>query len=428
MPTTVLSEDDKSWWKLEKPEWKTVLKSTGKQFKADGVTTLSASVTLRIVLSLVPALIAGIAIAAQVISTSDIRELVTSAGSVVPGDAQDFVTDTVDQAIMSLQDQGLVALVISIGVGLFAASSAAVQLIKSLNVAYDKEEKRGFIGQRTASLAVIGALVLALIGMFVAIVLGPSLLELIVPASIINSPLNILITIGRFVAAVLILMVFFGFTFWFGPSRERPKLRFFTPGAVFGVIGWLLLSYLFSLYVRLAGNYSATYGAVAGIVVLLVWLNYSFTVLLMGAELDSELERYTAKRRAARAVASVKSGGAVPSGVTPASALPTGEPVDQAGVEGAEPPDPVAAAHGPDLDTDLDRVTDDMPRHPGLVGAAVHPATPSAVGSRPPTPPADGAGGAASAPAAPSPGVLMGAARKTSGAGLAAIIWGRLRD
>ncbi|MEE8601655.1 YihY/virulence factor BrkB family protein [Euzebya tangerina] len=384
---------EESFWKIGKENWKTVLKSTGKQFASDQVATLSASVTLRIVLSLVPALIAAIAIGAQVISTADIEELVSSANSIVPGEsAQDFVSNTVQDAIASLQDQGLSALLISIGAGLFAASSAAVQLIKALNVAYDVEENRGFIGQRFASLAVIGALVLALAGMFVAIVLGPSLLELVLPANIIESPLNILITLGRFVAAVLILMGFFGFAFWYGPDRERPKLRFLSPGAVSGVIGWLVLSYLFSLYVRTAGSYNATYGAVAGIVVLLIWLNYSFIVLLMGAELDSELEKFIEQRRIERSLTAI--------------------PGSESEMVGSLPAAPRDAPT-------LDDVSPDMPRHPELM-AASRPATRSEDEADPDQ--------VDTGAAAPSPAVLMGAARKTSGASIAAALWGRMRD
>ncbi|MGI9017218.1 MAG: YihY/virulence factor BrkB family protein [Euzebya sp.] len=369
MTTINNGSQTESWWKLGSAGWKAVLKNAGGEFKSDEVAYLSAVVTLRIVLALVPGLIAAVAIAAQVISTEDIRSLVTSAGDIVPSSAQGFVTDSLDKAIKGLAEKGIPALAVSIAVGLFTASSAAAALIYALNKAYDADEGRGFVGQRVASLGVIGGLVLALIGMFIVIVLGPTLLETLLPQQILDSPLSILITLGRYVAGITVLMLFFGFTFWFGPNRDRPKLRFLTPGAVLGVIGWLVLSYLFSLFVRLAGNYSATYGAFAGVIVLLVWLNYSFIVLLMGAELDHEIDKYLQRRQ-------------------PVAAAPAIAPV-----------------------LDPDTVTQDMPRHPGLMAATGDPDDEAA----------DQVAG---------PGRwrirLRGAAARTSGARLASTLWGKL--
>ncbi len=373
-----------SWWDLSKEEWKAVLRSTLAEFKADKVPNLAAVVTLRLVLALIPGLIAGIAIAAQVISTEDIQRMVTSAGSVIPGSARAFVVDTLDGAISGLQEKGTIPLVISILAGLFAATGAAGALIEALNAAYDVEEGRGFVGQRVTALAVIAALALALIGMFVAIVLGPTLLELLLPQEVLDSPLSLLITLGRYVAGITILILFFGFAFWFGPNRDRPALHFLSPGAVIGVIGWLLLSWLFGIYVSVAGSYSATYGTFAGPIVLIVWLNYSFTVLLMGAELDHELNRMHPLEGDATAVA--------------------GEDPDASDPDTSDPDtwDPEPA--------DLDAVDPDMPRHPGLVPPADDAQEDPDVGLRGPV---------------PTP-VLVGAARHTPGGKVAGRLWGRI--
>lgn len=366
--------EDRSWWRLGKDGWKAVLKSTFKEFGKDEVSNLSAVVTLRIVLSLVPSMIAAVAIAAQFVSTADIQAFVDSAGDVIPDSSREFVAEQLASILDELRRGSVGA--IGVAAGVFAASGAAVALMGALNKAYDTEEQRGFVGQRLGSLVVLLALVLALTGMFVAIVLGPSLLELIVPERILDSPLSVLITLGRYLVALGILILFFGFVYWFGPNRDRPRLRLMTPGAVIGVSGWLLLSYLFSIYTRVSGSYSATYGVFAGIIVLLIWLNYSFQVLLMGAELDHEIELYL------RAQA-------------------------QQDLAGARRLPPEA---GP---TDLDAVESDMPRHPGLVAAAKasgdHEDPPATTG---PVPPRQ---------------VLLGAASKTPGAGVAAALWTRLR-
>ncbi|WP_108666118.1 YihY/virulence factor BrkB family protein [Euzebya rosea] len=374
--TTAQALDERSWWKLGGDGWRTVLRNTGQEFKADEVSNLAAVVTLRIVLALVPSLIAAVAIAAQVVSTADIEAMVAAAGDLIPGSARDFVEDALQTALENLKEDGTVALIISIGAGLFAASGAAAALINALNKAYDRKEDRGFVGLRLTSLGVIGALALALIGMFVAIVFGPTLLELVLPQEVLDSPLRLLIGLGRYVAAITILMLFFGFAFWFGPNRDRPRLRFLTPGAVLGVGGWLLLSFLFGLYVSFSQSYAATYGAFAGVIVLLVWLNYSFTVLLMGAELDHEIERYL--------TADATAGGDTGPDPTPAPAL--------------------------------DAVTADMPRHPGLVGTRHGSSVGTTQRDQGDDEPSDG--GLVVPP-------LQGVAAATPGAALAARAWRR---
>ncbi len=370
--------EGRSWWRLGREGWRTVLRNAGKEFSDDEVSNLAAVVTLRIVLSLVPSLIAGVAIAALVIDPGDIESFVASAEEFIPDSSQEFVTTQLADIIDQLGSGGVgIAGVLG---GLFAASGAAVALMHALNKAYDVGEERGFVGKRLASLGVIGALVLALAGMFVAIVLGPSLLELLLPAEILDSPLSILITLGRYVVGVGLLILFFGFVYWFAPNRDRPQLRLLTPGAVFGVVGWLLLSYLFSIYARVSGSYSATYGIFAGVIVLLVWLNYSFTVLLMGAELDSEIERHLRRTEPGR------------------------DDVDHDGV-------------GPD-GADPDEVTDDMARHPGLVGAGVAATAGPAAGEA-----SDGHATARGGGTSPK---LVGAAAHTPGAALAARLWARV--
>lgn len=280
-----------TWWRLGRDGWRAVLKSTAAQFKADQVPNLAALVTLRLVLALVPSLIAAVAIIAQVTSPADIERLVIAAEEFIPEQSREFVVDTLDNILDD--DSGGWASVIGVVVGLFAASSAAAALVKALNTAYGAGEGRGFVGQRLVSLAIVAAVVVTLAGMFLALVLGPSLMAWLLPEVLLDSPIRYLITIGRYMAAATLLALFFGLTFRLGPDRDQRRLHPLTPGAVLGVSGWLLLSYVFSLYIRIAGNF-AVYGAAAGVVILLIWMNYSFTVLLMGAELDHEIERYVA--------------------------------------------------------------------------------------------------------------------------------------
>ena len=368
---TAAAAAERSWWRLGRDGWIAVIRSTLREFKEDQIQLLAAAVTLRIVLALVPSLIAAVAIAAQFVSSDQITELVASAEEFIPPESQEFVTDQLNSILAELQ-RGEVG-VIGVLAGIFAASGAAIAIITALNNAFEVVETRKFVQLRLVSLAVVGALVLALAGMFASLVMGPTLIAGFVPDSVLDSPVRYLITIGRYLSAFLLLILFFGFLFWFAPNREeRPPLRLLTPGAAFGVLGWIVLSYLFSLYVGIAGGYSATYGAAAGIVVLLVWLQYSFTVLLTGGELNHEIERH----------------------LDGLAAVPVDGHTD-------------ADDDGRARTIDLDAVTEDMPRHAGLLAA-------SGNGS---DPPAEEVSEPVATPR------LVGAAAGTSGAGVAALVW-----
>ncbi len=293
MMQPMTDEGKHSLWRLSRRDWLAAFKATAREFKEDDVSVLSAAVTYRIVLSLVPSLIAAVAITALVIEPAQLQRLVNQLGDVVPESSLEFIRTRLDDVIDSLRS-GTVGIA-GVAGGLVAASSAAVVLIKALNRVYDVDDDRKLVRQRLVSLVVMASLVLAMAGVFVALVLGPSLVESLLPA-VLESPLRPLVTVGRYAAAVVVLIAFFGALYWIAPNRPDVPLTFLTPGAVLGVVGWLLLSFGFSVYVSNFGSYNQLYGAVAGIVVLLIWLNYSFIVLLMGAELNHEIEKLVLAR------------------------------------------------------------------------------------------------------------------------------------
>lgn len=281
-----------SWRNFDFHDWKTVLKKTLKEFGEDQLALLAASITLRLVLALVPSLIAAVAIAAQFVDAEEINALAARIQAFVPGEqTSDFIESRLADAIDALAN-GQVG-VLGVAVGLFAATGAAATLVAGLNAAWDVGPRQGLVKPRLYALGLVVALGLVLGIMIVALVLAPAFLSEVLPRDVAGSPLlRAAITIGRYASVVAILVLFFSFTFWFGPNRERPQFRLVSPGAVLGVAGWLLLSYLFSLYVRFAAV-GSTYGAAAGVFVLLLWLHYSFQVLLVAAELDSNIEKYT---------------------------------------------------------------------------------------------------------------------------------------
>ena len=281
-------------WHLSKRQWIDVLKATKQEMKHDDVPTQASAVALRIFLSIVPSLIAAVAIFGIVVDPMELGRILQDLRGAIPAAAATFIGDQLENVVES-DKNGLAAVIAVLG-GILAAVAAALQLVKALNRAYNVEETRGFVKLRVLALGICLALLLAVVGMFVALVVGPHLVEALLPAQLDTTPVRFLIGVARYTAAVVLLVLLFGFIFWVGPNRELPSFKWITPGAGIGVLGWVLLSVAFSIYTSLSSGYTATYGIFAGVIVLLVWLQLSFQVLLAGAEIDSELEKLRAGR------------------------------------------------------------------------------------------------------------------------------------
>ena len=181
------------------------------------------------------------------------------------------------------------SLVISVLVAIWGARSAMSTLITALNVAYAEEEKRGFIRFQVAAFGLTAAAIV-----FAAVALA---LIAILPAVISLLPLG---EFGRTLAAVLrwpilvlLMMVGLAALYRYGPSRAEPKWRWVSWGAVAATLLWLAGSALFSLYVSKFASYNKAYGSLGGVVVLQMWLYLSAFAVLLGAELNAEMEHQT---------------------------------------------------------------------------------------------------------------------------------------
>lgn len=278
---------------LSRAQWIAVLKAAKREASSDDLSSLAAGVAYRIFLSLFPALIAVVAIFRLVADPARLGEYVERARILVPDQAIGIVSTQLSRLLS--QDSGAagsIAIAAVLG-GLLAAIAAARAIMTALDRAYGVEAHRGFIRQHLVALVLTLALFLALIGLVVLLVFGPQITEWLLRPVLPHSDLEMLITVARYLAAIVLLVALFGFVYAVGPNRPRPPGRWMSPGAILGVAGWLGASYGFSIYTRVVGSYgsSGPYGAFGGVIVLLVWLQLSMLILLFGAEVNAELER-----------------------------------------------------------------------------------------------------------------------------------------
>lgn len=273
---------------LTRADYFQAFKNTLKEVKDDDVPGLAGGVAFKMFLSLFPSLLAAVAIFSIVVTPAELADWVSEARGILPKSALDFLTTQLEDLTAGEGSAGLAA-VLGVAAGIFAATSAAVSLMKALSRAYDVPETRKFVRQRLVGLALTVALVLTLTAIVLLLVIGRQVQEALLGS--LASPFDMMIAGARFLLALVVLVLLFAFVYWAGPNRDHPSWVWMSPGAVLGVVGWLAISGLFTVYAQNFGKYNETYGTIGGVIVLLLWLQLSMLAMLLGAEFNAEVER-----------------------------------------------------------------------------------------------------------------------------------------
>jgi membrane protein len=276
--------------------WKASLKRTMREAKEDRITLTAAGVAFYWFLSVFPLLIAAIGILALMqVGQSFVDSATNTLREALPEGAADVLTDAVSNA-SARTSGGLVAAIVAIVLALWSASSGMATAEEALDVAYDVPESRKFLKKRAVAF-VLMFLALLLGGVATALlVFGQPLGEAIADVVPLGGAFAVIWTIVRWALTVLAVMTLFAIFYYLGPNRQPPSWKWVSPGGVVAAIIWLAASVGFSLYVSsFGGSYAETYGSLAGVVVLMLWLFLSALALLLGAELNGELEREKAR-------------------------------------------------------------------------------------------------------------------------------------
>ena len=271
--------------------WKDVLARVKVEAKDDNVTLLAGGVAFFGLLALVPALVALVSLYGLVADPRDVERQVNDALGAAPTEVRDLVTQQLSSITGDAGSALGLAAIISIVVALWSASSGIANLITGINAAYDEDETRGFVKRRGLALAfTVGAIV------FLVIAFG---LIAVLPSVLADSGLGV---VGRIVAGVARWVVLLGamvvalaILYRYGPDRDEPRWSWVSAGALVATVLWLAGSALFAVYTANFAKYNETYGSLGAVVVVMLWLYISALAVLVGAEINAELERQTAK-------------------------------------------------------------------------------------------------------------------------------------
>ncbi len=271
--------------------WMDVAKRVKSEAKVDQVPLLAAGVAFFGLLAMIPALVALLSLYGLLAEPQDIRRQVDDALAAAPKEVREMIGQQLTSIQQSSQGTALLALIGGVVIALWSASSGVNHLIDAINVAYDEQETRGFVRRRGLSLL----LTLGAVGFLVFAFVGIAVVPAAAQAANLGAAGAVLVQIVRWVLLLGGLLVGLAVVYRYAPDRDAPKWAWASPGAIFAAVGWLAASILFSVYATNFGSYNETYGSLGAVVVVMMWLYLTALVIILGAELNCELERQTVR-------------------------------------------------------------------------------------------------------------------------------------
>jgi membrane protein len=271
----------RSWW--------SVLKRTVSEFRDDNLTDWAAALTYYAILSIFPALIVLVSIVGLA-GDSATQALLDNIQQLGAGPAQDIVSGAIRE-ISGSQGAAGVAFVIGLAAALWSASGYVGAFSRAANVIYEVEEGRPFWKLRPFQVALTLLLLLLVAFSAIAVVLSGPLADDVGDVLGVAGTAVMVWDLVKWPAIVLVVLTMVAILYYAAPNVRHPGFRWITPGGILAVVLWIAASIGFAFYVSNFGSYNKTYGSLAGVIVFLVWLWISNVAILLGAELNAELER-----------------------------------------------------------------------------------------------------------------------------------------
>jgi membrane protein len=275
---------------VPKKGWLDVFWRTKQQLEEDNLSIVAAGVAFYAFVAVVPALAVGIAVYALVADASDLAGQLQLLARVVPAEVMPMLEEQVTRIATDNTSAGISA-ALGVLIALYSSANATKAIMSGLNIAYDETEKRGFVKLSLMAIGLTFGMIIGLILAFGLLAVLPGVLDNLGLSGGAEMFLNVIrwpILIGLFMLGVASV-------YRYGPCREKAEWKWVSPGAIMAAVLWVIGSALFSLYVSKFGSYDKTYGSLGAVVVFLMWLYLTAYVILLGAELNSEMERQTVK-------------------------------------------------------------------------------------------------------------------------------------
>lgn len=271
--------------------WKDILWRVVSEISDDRVPLIAAGATFYLLLALFPALAAFVSIYGFVADPKTIADHIAYLGGVLPSGGLDLIRGQLESLAQQKTGALSFGFILGLLVALWSANNGIKTLFEAMNIAYEETEKRGFIKLNMIAFAfTLGAILISIVFIF-SVGVVPAALALLN----LGGWTEILIRVLRW--PVMLIAVAAGITliYRYGPSREKAKWRWLTWGAALATVVWIAASIGFSFYLENFADYNATYGTLGAVIGFMMWTWISVMILIVGAELNAEMEHQTAK-------------------------------------------------------------------------------------------------------------------------------------
>lgn len=274
---------------IPKLGWLDILFRVKQQVSRDNTALIAAGVAFYGLLALFPAIVSIISIWALMFDTQQITQQIAAISRVLPPEAAELVRQQAEQAGEGAGTGMNLAAIGGILLTLYSSSKGMKGLMEGLNIIYGEQEKRSLVKKTSITLALtLGAIVVTLVTLGTIIV---------IPATVallgLDNVTGTLINLARWPLLLIVAMLALAILYRYAPDRANPRWHWISIGSITAVLLWIAGSIGFSLYVRSFGNFNQTYGSLGAFVILLMWFWLSAFIVLMGAQLNSEMEHQT---------------------------------------------------------------------------------------------------------------------------------------
>jgi len=279
-------------WRIPRAGWKQVMRRTWNESWVDNLGLVSAGVAFYGFLAFVPLLAAIVLLYGLLADIGSVIDMMRTLFAVLPNDVAKLLSDQVIGIVHTSESKKGVGLIIALVIALYGASNGAGAIITALNIAYEERERRSLWRYYLLAL-IITAGVIATALLAIAATAVVAALEQLLPEA--SGPTIFIGKVAAYALMTLAGAAIAATLYRFAPCRAQARWKWISPGSLFTVISWLLLTLAFGFYVSKVANYAATYGSLAAVAGLLTWMYLSAYAFMVGAELNREVEHQTAK-------------------------------------------------------------------------------------------------------------------------------------
>lgn len=269
--------------------WKDIVFRIKDEIAEDHIGLIAAGVAFYALLALFPAITALIAIGGLLVEPSQIVAQMDNLSRLLPQQVTSIILDQATKVAGSEAGGLGLAAVLGLGLAIYSASKGVSSLIEGLNVAYDEREKRGFV---KLTLLTLGLTLLLVFGLIVGMAMTLALPAVLAIFNL-GTMNEVAISVVSLVVMSALTLLGLAIIYRFGPSRQDAQWEWVTIGAIVACFSWIVASAGFAFYVGNFGSYNESFGSLAGVIVLLTWLWLSVFIVLLGAEINGEVEAQT---------------------------------------------------------------------------------------------------------------------------------------